>query len=156
MKGNSSVIASLNDLLADELTAIDQYMVHSEMFDNWGYAKLAEITEKRAITEMKHAEKHIARILFLEGKPVLTQPMTLHIGAEVKAMLENDLASETGAIQKYNLMIKTVGEAGDYGTQDILKEILRDEEGHLDWLEAQLDQIKQMGLSTYLVEQTGG
>ena len=155
MKGNSSVIASLNDLLADELTAIDQYMVHSEMFDNWGYAKLADKTEKRAITEMKHAEKHISRILFLEGKPVLTQPMTLHIGAEVKTMLENDLASETGAIQKYNLMIKSVGEGGDYGTQDILKEILRDEEEHLDWLEAQLDQIKHMGLPTYLVEQTG-
>ena len=154
MKGNPVVLESLNALLADELIAVDQYMVHAEMFDNWGYAKLAGATEKRAITEMKHAEKHISRILFLEGKPKMNRPMQLNIGVEVQAMLENDLASETGAVKKYNEMIKTVGEAGDFGTQDMLKEILKDEEGHLDWLEAQLDQIKSMGMAIYLTEQT--
>lgn len=154
MKGNKTVIDSLNSLLADELSAVDQYMVHAEMFDNWGYAKLAGATEKRAITEMKHAETHIERILFLEGMPMMNKPLTLHIGSEVKAMLDNDLESETLAIQKYNQMVKLVGDAGDYGTQDILKGILRQEEEHLDWLEAQLDQIKQMGLETYLTEQT--
>lgn len=155
MKGKSVVIDLLNSLLADELEAVDQYMVHAEMFDNWGYAKLATRTEKRAITEMKHAERHIGRILFLEGTPKMTRPMKLHIGAEVKAMLENDLAAETQAVQRYNEAIHNAGEAGDYGTQNILKEILGDEEEHLDWLEAQLDQIKQIGLSTYLIEQTG-
>jgi bacterioferritin len=156
MKGKSVVIETLNDLLADELTAIDQYMVHAEMFDNWGYAKLAVTTEKRAVTEMKHAEKHISRILFLEGKPLMSHPLNLNIGSEVKAMLENDKAAETGAVVKYNLAIKTIGDAGDFGTQDILKGILADEEAHLDWLEAQLDQISQMGLATYLTEQLEG
>jgi bacterioferritin len=154
MKGNSIVIDSLNNLLTDELTAIDQYMVHAEMFDSWGYKKLAGVTEKRAITEMKHAEKHISRILFLEGKPVMNHPMMLNIGSEVKNMLENDLAAETEAVKKYNQMIKTVGDGGDFGTQDLLKGILKDEEEHLDWIEAQLDQIKHMGLPTFLVEQT--
>jgi bacterioferritin len=154
MKGIVIVIDSLNNLLADELTAIDQYMVHAEMFDNWGYVKLATATEKRAITEMKHAEIHISRIIFLEGMPVMNHPLTLHIGSEVKAMLENDLASETEAVKKYNQMIKVVGDAGDFGTQDILKGILKQEEEHLDWLEAQLDEIKQMGLANYLSEQT--
>lgn len=155
MKGKKEVIDSLNSLLADELTAIDQYMVHAEMFDNWGYAKLAKTTEERSITEMKHAEIHIGRILFLEGIPAMSRPMSLHIGADVEAMLKNDLASEAGAIKSYNAFIKAAGDAGDYGTQDILKEILRQEEEHLDWLEAQLDQIKQMGLAVYLTEQTG-
>jgi bacterioferritin len=153
MKGKSAVIETLNALLADELVAIDQYMVHSEMFDNWGYARLAVVTEKRAVTEMKHAEKHISRVLFLEGRPLMNHPLTLNIGSEVKAMLENDKAAEVGAVEKYNLAIKAVGDAGDYGTQDILKGILADEEAHLDWLEAQLDQIAQMGLATYLTEQ---
>lgn len=155
MKGNKVVIESLNNLLADELIAVDQYMVHAEMFDNWGYKKLAEKTEKRAITEMKHAEKHISRILFLEGLPMMARPMELKIGSEVKLMLENDKVAEEGAVAKYNEMIKKVGDAGDYGTQDILKSILKDEEEHLDRIEMQLDQIKQIGLSTYLIEQTG-
>lgn len=155
MKGNPTVIDLLNSMLADELIAIDQYMVHAEMFDNWGYAKLAKATEQRAITEMKHAETHISRILFLEGQPLMKRPLQLSIGSEVKGMLENDYAAETGAVKNYNAAIKAVGDAGDFGTQDILKGILRQEEEHLDWLEAQLDQIKQMGLATYLTEQTG-
>lgn len=154
MKGKSIVIETLNSLLSDELIAIDQYMVHSEMFANWGYSKLAEVTEKRAVTEMKHAEKHISRIIFLEGKPMMNHPLHINIGVEVKAMLENDLAAEVGAVEKYNTCIKAVADAGDHGTEDILRGILADEEGHLDWLENQLDQIKQMGLGTYLTEQT--
>ena len=154
MKGKSVVIETLNSLLSDELIAIDQYMVHAEMFANWGYGKLAEVTEKRAITEMKHAEKHISRIIFLEGKPMMNHPLHLNIGAEVKMMLENDLAAEVGAVEKYNACIKAVTEAGDFGTEEILRRILTDEEEHLDWLENQLDQIKQMGLGIYLTEQT--
>lgn len=153
MKGKSAVIEILNSLLSDELIAIDQYMVHAEMFDNWGYVKLAGITEKRAVTEMKHAEKHIARILFLEGKPMMNHPLHLNIGAEVKSMLENDLAAEVAAVEKYNQCIQSVAEAGDFGTQELLKTILADEEAHLDWLETQLDQIKHMSLATYLTEQ---
>ena len=153
MKGKPAVIDMLNTLLADELIAIDQYMLHAEMFDNWGYKKLASVTEKRAVTEMKHAETHISRILFLEGKPMMNHPLHLNIGTEVKSMLQNDLAAEAGAVEKYNDMVRATGEAGDYGTQDILKKILADEEGHLDWLESQLDQIEHMGLAVYLTEQ---
>jgi bacterioferritin len=155
MKGNPTVIATLNKLLADELSAINQYMVHAEMFESWGYAKLAAVTEKRAIVEMKHAEKHISRILFLEGRPLVTEPMVVKIGEEVPVMLENDRVSEEGAIAAYNAAIRQAGELGDYGTQDFLKAVLKDEEDHIDWLEAQLDQIKQMGLPTYLTEQLG-
>jgi bacterioferritin len=155
MKGKAAVIEVLNSMLADELTAVSQYMVHAEMFANWGYAKLADKTEKRAITEMKHAEKHIARILFLEGKPVMNKPLVLSIGSEAQTMLDNDLAAETGAVKGYNQSIKTVGDAGDFGTQEMLKAILKDEEEHLDWLEAQLDEIKQIGIAMYLTEQMG-
>jgi len=155
MKGNSSVIEILNHLLADELSAINQYMVHAEMFDNWGYAKLAVKTEKRAITEMKHAESHISRILFLEGRPIVTEAVRVNIGAEVQPMLERDNIAEQEAVSAYNEAIQRVGELRDFGTQDLLKAILKDEESHLDWIEAQLDQIQHIGLSTYLVEQTG-
>ena len=155
MKGNPTVIEILNRLLADELSAINQYMVHAEMYDSWGYAKLAEKTEKRAITEMKHAESHISRILFLEGRPIVTDPVKVRIGEEVQPMLENDFAAEQEAIAAYNDAIQRVAELRDSGTQDLLKSILKDEESHIDWIEAQLDQIKHIGLSTYLVEQTG-
>jgi bacterioferritin len=153
MKGNDKIIAILNEFLADELTAINQYIVHSEMCDNWGYGKLHDAIEKRAIDEMKHAEKLIARILFLEGIPVVSNLNKIHIGAEVPAQLENDLSAELGAIQAYNDGIRQAVEAGDNGTRELLESILVDEEEHLDWLEAQLDQIKQMGIQNYLVEQ---
>jgi bacterioferritin len=155
MKGNEKVIATLNFLLSDELTAISQYMVHSEMCANWGYEELAGKIEKRAIDEMKHAEKHIARILFLEGKPIVTQLGKVTIGPDVQTMLKNDHNAEEGAIKAYNEAIKQATELADNGTREILEDILGDEEAHIDWIEAQLDQISQMGIQVYLVEQIG-
>jgi bacterioferritin len=153
MKGNPKVLAVLNDLLADELTAINQYMVHSEMCDNWGYGKLHKSVEKRAVDEMKHAEKLIGRILFLEGRPVVSRLKDIHLGAEVPGQVKNDWDAEAGAVKSYNAGIKACVEVGDNGTRELLESILKDEEAHIDWLEAQLDQIKQMGVQNYLVEQ---
>jgi len=153
MKGNPKVIATLNDLLSDEITAIAQYMVHSEMCANWSYERLHKAVEKRAIDEMKHAEKLIGRILFLEGKPVVTQLKKVSIGPEVPAQIRNDWEAENGAIKAYNDAIRQAVELGDNGSRELLESILKDEEVHIDWLEAQLDQIKQMGVQNYLVEQ---
>jgi bacterioferritin len=153
MKGNAEVIATLNLFLADELTAISQYMVHSEMCANWGFERLHKATEKRALDEMKHAEKLIGRILFLEGAPVVNRLNELRIGGEVGIELENDRAAEAGAVKAYNEGIRQAAELGDNGTRELLDSILKDEEAHIDWLEAQLDQIKQMGIQTYLAEQ---
>jgi bacterioferritin len=153
MKGDERMIAKLNDLLADELTAINQYMVHSEMCDNWNYERLHKADEKRAIDEMKHAEKLIGRILFLDGRPTVSVLKTINIGADVEAQHNNDLGSEMVAAKSYNEGIRLAVEVGDNGTRELLESILHDEEAHIDWLEAQLDQIKQMGASNYLVEQ---
>jgi bacterioferritin len=155
MKGLEKVITTLNSLLSDELTAISEYMVHSEMCDNWGYKQLAEKIEKRSIDEMKHAEKLIARILFLEGMPIVSQLGKMSIGADVLAMMKNDRQSEEGAIKAYNAAVKLTAELVDNGTHDLLIGILKDEEAHIDWIEAQLDQISQMGIQNYLVEQIG-
>lgn len=155
MKGSPKIIEKLNSLLADELTAINQYIVHSEMCSNWGYEKLHNADEKRAIDEMKHAEKLIARILFLEGLPVVSDLKKITIGAEVAAQHKNDRASEDGAIASYNDGIKLAVEIGDNGTRELLESILKDEEAHIDWLEAQIDQISQLGIQNYLVEQLG-
>jgi bacterioferritin len=155
MKGNDQILATLNELLADELTAINQYMVHSEMCADWGYEELHEAVEQRAITEMRHAEKLIARILFLDGRPVVSNLNPIHIGPEVEAQLHNDLQAELGAVKAYNAGIQLAVEVVDNGTRDLLESILTDEEGHVDWLEAQLDQIAQMGIQNYLVEQLG-
>jgi bacterioferritin len=153
MKGNEKIIALLNDFLADELTAISQYMVHSEMCANWGYKKLHETTEKRAIDEMKHAEKLIGRILFLEGQPVVSQLNKINIGAEADGQLKHDLEAEAGAIKAYNDGIRLCLELGDNGSRELIDANLHDEEEHLDWLETQLDQINQMGLQNYLLAQ---
>lgn len=153
MKGNEKVITLLNGFLADELTAINQYIVHSEMCANWGYGKLHGKVEKRAIEEMKHAEKLIARILFLEGIPVVSNLKKISIGSTVEGQLKNDLAAEAGAIQAYNDGIRLCLELGDNGTRELIDANLHDEEEHLDWLEAQLDQINQMGLQNYLLGQ---
>lgn len=155
MKGNETVIERLNALLADELTAISQYMVHSEMCANWGYERLHEAIEKRAIDEMRHAEKLIARILFLEGKPIVSELNVIHIGAKVEAQLKNDWTAEEGAIKAYNDSIQLAVELSDNGTRALLESILTDEEDHIDWLEVQLDQIEQMGIQDYLGEQIG-
>jgi len=153
MKGNDKIIEKLNFLLADELTAISQYMVQAEMCSNWDYKHLAEVIEKRAIDEMKHAEKHIGRILFLEGKPVVSELNKIHIGDNVETFHKNDWEAENGAIQAYNDAIKLSVEVGDNGTREMLEDILKDEEDHIDWIEAQLDQIKQMSIQLYLAEQ---
>lgn len=153
MKGNEKVIEHLNARLAEELTAINQYMVHSEMCDNWGYERLHKMIEKRAIDEMKHAEKLIARILFLDGRPIVSNLNKVFIGAEVPKMHDNDRIAEETAIKGYNDSIRVAVEVGDNGTRELLEAILKDEEDHIDVLEAQLDQIKQMGVQNYLVEQ---
>jgi len=153
MKGNKKIIDKLNDLLADELTAINQYMVHSEMCDNWGYEKLHKADEKRAIDEMKHAERLVARILFLEGTPVVSKLKQISIGAAVEAQHKNDWNAENGAIKSYNDGIKLAVQLADNGTRELLESILKDEEDHIDWLEAQQDQIRQMGIQNYLIEQ---
>jgi len=150
MKGNQQVIDKLNFLLADELTAVSQYMVHAEMCTNWGYEKLAKATEKRAIDEMKHAEKHIGRIIFLEGRPAVSNLNPIHIMNDVKSQLESDHAAEQGAIAAYNEAIRLCNELGDSGTRELLEDTLEDEEAHIDFVESQLDQIAQMGLGVYL------
>ena len=155
MKGNEQIIDKLNFLLADELTAISQYMVHSEMCADWGYEKLHEAVEKRAIGEMGHAEKLIGRIIFLEGKPIVSNLNPMHIGADVEAQLHNDLAAEHGAVKAYNDGVKLAVKLEDNGTRAILESILGDEEDHTDWIETQIEQIAQMGLQNYLVEQMG-
>ncbi|MFL7795171.1 MAG: bacterioferritin [Anaerolineae bacterium] len=155
MKGNEKVIERLNARLADELTAISQYMVHAEMCEDWGYEKLHGAVEERAITEMKHAEKLIARILFLEGLPIVSELNQMHIGADVEAQLKSDWQAEHDAIQEYNADIRAAAEYGDHGTHQLLKSILADEEEHIDWIETQLGQIAQMGIQNYLVEQVG-
>jgi bacterioferritin len=143
----------LNDLLSDELTATNQYMVHSEMCDNWKYERLHKAVEGRAITEMKHAEKLIARVLFLEGKPIVSNLKKINIGDNVEEQFKNDLQAEHDAVKAYNDAIRVATDVGDNGTRDMLDDILEDEEEHVDWLEAQLDQIEQMGIQNYLVEQ---
>jgi bacterioferritin len=153
VKGNEDVLKRLNARLAEELAAINQYMVHSEMCANWGYERLHEAIEKRAIEEMKHAEKLIERILFLDGRPIVSQLSAIKIGPDVEAQIKNDLAAEEGAVKEYNEDIGFAARMGDNGTRDMLESILEDEEQHVDWLEMQLDQISQMGIQNYLVEQ---
>lgn len=154
MKGDPKVIKQLNARLADELAAINQYMVHAEMCENWGYKRLHEAVQKRAIDEMKHAEKLIARILFLEGTPVVSQLSKIQIGSDVAKQYDNDLKAELAAVKDYNTDIRLAAEASDHGTRELLISILKDEEVHIDWLETQLEQIKQMGIQIYLTEQT--
>ncbi len=153
MKGNEKILATLNNLLSDELTAISQYMVHSEMCDNWRYQELHKLVEERAITEMKHAERLIARILFLDGTPVVSDLKKINIGADIVAQFNNDLAAEYGAVKGYNEGIRLAYELGDNGSRELMDSILTDEEEHVDWLEAQQVQIKDMGIQAYLVEQ---
>jgi len=155
MKGNSQLVQAMNGLLADELAAINQYMVHSEIAENWGYNKLGKMIEKRAVTEMKHAEKLIGRIIFLEGIPIVDKLSPIHIGSDVPKQFDNDLAAEMGAIKSYNAAIKLAQEVGDNATKEILDSILNDEDAHVDEIETQQDQVKQMGLAQYLINQVG-
>jgi bacterioferritin len=153
MKGDQRLIQKLNDLLADELTAINQYMVHSEMCASWGYGRLHGAIEKRAVQEMKHAEKLIARIIFLEGSPTVSKLNPINIGPDVPKQLQSDLESERGAVKSYNEGIHLAGEAHDAATRTVLESILKEEDDHLDWLEEQLDQVAQLGAPLYLSTQ---
>jgi len=156
MQGNDKIITTLNELLADELTAISQYMVHSEMCDNWGYDKLHKGIEAQAMDEMHHAEWLIGRIIFLEGAPIVSKLNPLKIGATVPNMVANDMEAELAAIRAYNAGIRLAHEVDDQGTVDLLTKILKMEEDHEDWNERQRDQIEQMGLQNYLTTQSSG
>lgn len=155
MKGNADLINVLNELLSEELSAINQYMVHSEMNANWGYEKLHKDFEKRAISEMIHAEKLIGRILFLEGMPIVSKLKDLHIGSDIPKMLENDHHLEEDAIRQYNEAIRLAGEVKDFATREILEGILKDEDAHIDKLEELQDQVEQMTLPIFLSTQVG-
>ena len=156
MKGNDKILAVLNQLLADELTAVNQYMVHSEMCDNWGYDRLHQAIESQAIDEMHHAEWLIQRLLFLEGEPIVSQLNPIQIGKTVPAIISNDLKAELEAVPAYNAGIRLAHEVNDQATVDLLTKILKMEEGHVDWAEKQQAQIEQMGLENYLINQTEG
>jgi len=152
MKGNPKVIEQLNRALREELTAINQYFVHCEMYENWGYDRLSKRIKKQSIDEMKHAEALIERIFFLDGAPTMA-PLALSIGKNVKEMIESDLNAELGAIALYNEIARIAAEEKDNGTRDLFVKHLKDEEGHADWLEIQLHQIAEIGLERYLVAQ---
>jgi len=156
MKGNEKLLTVLNELLADELTAISQYMVHSEMCDNWGYDKLHKAIEKQAMDEMHHAEWLIQRIIFLEGAPVVAKLNPIQIGKSVPDMIGNDRDAEQAAVRAYNAAIRLAHEVDDQASVDLLTNILKMEEGHVDWAEKQRAQIEQMGLESYLSNQAEG
>lgn len=155
MKGDKKLIETLNGLLADELTAINQYIVHAEMCDNWGYGKLHDHFEKRAIDEMKHAGMLISRILFLEGMPIVSQLNQIHIGSDVPKMFQYDHEAEEGAIRSYNAGIKLAGDVKDFATREILEHILNDEDAHIDAIEENQDQIAHMTIGLYLTTKVG-
>ena len=155
MKGNAKVIEVLQEALKAELTAINQYFVHAEMCENWGYHRLSEVTKKEAIDEMKHAEKLIERILFLEAVPNMTF-FKIKIGETVQKQLENDLALEIDAVRRYNEGIQICRQQGDNGSRDLIQQLLENEETHVDFLETQLHLIGEVGLDNYLSEQMGG
>jgi bacterioferritin len=152
MKGDPKVIAVLNQVLKAELTAINQYFLHAEMCENWGYQALAKHTRKESIEEMQHAEKLMEHILFLDGTPNMSDYFKINIGQNVKAQLENDLNVEYDAVKRLNDGIATCVKASDNGSRELLEKILVDEEEHIDWLEAQLHSIKEMGIESYLAQ----
>ena len=154
MKGDMKVIKTLNSLLARELTVVSQYMVHAEICDNWGYGKLHDAIQKRAVVEMKHAEMLIGRIIFLKGIPLVSELEKMHIGGDIPQMFANDHEAEIDASKRYNAGILICGDAKDYATREILEHILNEEDMHIDSIEAVHDQIKQMGIQIFLSMQT--
>jgi bacterioferritin len=154
VKGDKKVIETLNSLLARELTVVSQYMVHAEMCDNWGYGKLHDVIQKRAKVEMKHAEKLIGRIIFLEGIPVVSELQKMHIGKDIPQMFTNDHEAEIDASNQYNAGILVCGNAKDFATREILEFILNEEDEHIDSIEAIRSQIEQMGIQQFLSIQT--
>ncbi|MEI9811359.1 MAG: bacterioferritin [Acidobacteriota bacterium] len=155
MKGNPKVIELLNEALHEELTAINQYFLHAEMCENWHYHKLANFIKKQSIDEMRHAEKIIERILFLDGVPNMSDGMKLSIGANVKDQLNSDLKLEISAVAMYNKAVETARAAGDNVSRELFEFLLKDEEKHVDWLEAQMHQMKELGYERYLTQQIG-
>jgi bacterioferritin len=153
MQGNPKVIAELNAALKEELTAISQYFLHAEMCENWKYDKLGDHIKKQSIDEMKHAEALIERILFLDGSPTLTDSLQLGVGQNVKEQLASDLKLEINAVAQYNNAIKVAAEAGDNASRVLFERLLKDEEEHVDWIEAQLHQIQEIGYERYLSQQ---
>jgi bacterioferritin len=153
MQGNPKVIAELNAALKEELTAINQYFLHSEMCESWKYDKLGDHIKKQSIDEMKHAEALIERILFLEGSPTLSDSLSLTIGQNVKDQLAGDLKLEVGAVAMYNNAIRVAAEAGDNASRMLFERLLKDEEEHADWIESQLHQIREIGYERYLSQQ---
>lgn len=153
MKGNPELVDKLNYLLEGELTAINQYMLHAEMCEDWGYMRLARDFKTRAIQEMRHAESLMERILFLEGNPTVTKLADFNIGKTVPEQVDNDHNMEVDTIKDYNDAIKLCVEVGDNATKSILEKILADEDRHVDELEALQDQIDQMGLQIFLSTQ---
>jgi bacterioferritin len=153
MKGNETVIKYLQEVLTAELTAINQYFLHAEMLENWGYERLAKITKKESIEEMVHAEKLLHRMLYLDGSPNMGSLFPLRIGQNVKQQFENDLALELEALPRLNKAINAAIEAGDNGSRELFEKILLDEEHHVDYLEAQLHMIQEIGYENYLAQQ---
>jgi bacterioferritin len=153
MKGSQKVIDLLNEALKEELMAINQYFLHAEMCENWHYKKLGDYIKKQSIDEMRHAEALIERILFLDATPNLTEPMQLTIGKNVKQQIESDLALEIGAVAMYNRAVKVAREEGDNASRELFERLLKSEEEHVDWLEAQMHQIGEMGYERYLTLQ---
>jgi bacterioferritin len=153
MKGNAKVIAALNEGLQEELLAINQYFLHAEMCENWKYEALAKFIKKQSIDEMKHAEKLIERILFLDGSPTVTGPASLKVGKNVKEQLASDLELELGAVKLYNHSVKLSRDEGDNVSAELFAGLLKDEEEHVDWLEAQLHLIEEIGYERYLSRQ---
>ena len=153
MDGHPKIIEALNEVLTSELTAINQYFAHSEICENWGYERLHSTIREHSIGEMKHAEKLIARILFLSGMPNMSRYFEIKIGTNIKEMLENDYTLEKGAVERLNEWIQLAHTHKDFGSEELFEEILTDEEDHIDWIEAQLDQIGQMGIENYLAQQ---
>ena len=154
MKADKKVIQLLNGQLKHELTAINQYFLHAEMCENWGYEKLSEYIKKQSIGEMKHAEALMERILFLDGTPSM-KPLELTVGKNVQEMIQSDLDLELGAVKDYNAAIQVAVAEKDNGSRDLFVTLLKDEEDHVDWLEAQIHQIKELGYERYLTMQMG-
>jgi bacterioferritin len=153
MQGNKKLIITLNTLLADELSAINQYVVHAEMCENWGYPQLHNHLSHVAHEEMHHAHWLIGRIIFLDGVPIVSKLNPMKIGKNVSEIIHNDQSDELEAVHAYNTAIRQAREVGDEATLDLLTKILKMEEGHVDWEEQQRDQIQQMGLANYLANQ---
>jgi len=153
MKGDKKIIEILNDVLTAELTAINQYFVHGEMCDNWGYDRLHHAIRKHSIEEMKHAEAVIERILFLEGVPNMQRLAKINIGETVPEQFRVDHALEADAIKRLNAGIEVCRELDDNNSRHLLEEVLEDEEEHIDWIESQLSLIEQVGVQNYLAQQ---